>query len=531
MLFISCSRSYALLTKENHCRLQSGAKLSAPQCHATADMIHVHCGATNRIRSTTSLLRNAARGVHSESVLNGEKHNLSDEQKNPRVVDGVYRVLDAPDEVVATSEDLHEKPKERFTADINPQVLNKLFGQYLKSQRLAESLKSIHFETTRPANDNGNSSSTESSYALTLWQQHQTAEESTAYASPDTLKRALIFDRQRGRAMATGGAGSGGTGGLVPLANRTHLTGGSGYFASPSKRSARDNLIRAAFAKEDAGMYKKSVDELWSEFASLGELDSGIHSVVEERIAQARRRGEFDDLKGRGKPLDLETEELRNPFLDPTSAYLNRMFTTQGDAPGWVSASREAKLETGKLRRELREIWENVCNPPPPPSPDASTKQTGRWKCLIDRLVSWSTGSSTLTVNSTNYTNEQISPQLSQVRFAFGGYSGELRQEQDTRSIKHTERISSPVEIPMEEPEAMNQKEAEFDARARKWADLRIKEINAMIRRYNLEAPGMTSHLLYLNVDKELKRAKGIPMRVSHQQTPSLEPQLPHSAI
>jgi len=34
----------------------------------------------------------------------------------------------------------------------------------------------------------------------------------------------------------------------------------------------------------------------------------GYHKIVEERIREAQKNGEFDDLPGRGKPLSLEDE-------------------------------------------------------------------------------------------------------------------------------------------------------------------------------------------------------------------------------
>ena len=58
-------------------------------------------------------------------------------------------------------------------------------------------------------------------------------------------------------------------------------------------------------------------------------------------------RGEFDDLPGKGQPLDLSED----PFERPEMRMANRVLRNAGIAPAEVS-----------LRRELTELKENLRN-------------------------------------------------------------------------------------------------------------------------------------------------------------------------
>lgn len=86
-----------------------------------------------------------------------------------------------------------------------------------------------------------------------------------------------------------------------------------------------------------------------------------MHLIAEEKIREAIRRGEFDNLPGAGKPLppdDLEgvPEELRVSFrilknagILPEEMQLRKEMTTLGD----LIAACEHDGERQKLQREL----------------------------------------------------------------------------------------------------------------------------------------------------------------------------------
>ncbi len=74
--------------------------------------------------------------------------------------------------------------------------------------------------------------------------------------------------------------------------------------------------------------------------------------IAERKIAEAAERGEFDDLPGRGKPLDLEDDALVPEDL--RMAY--RILKNAGYVPAEVEAlsKGEKKLSLLKARVEAR---------------------------------------------------------------------------------------------------------------------------------------------------------------------------------
>ncbi|KAI0313136.1 hypothetical protein OF83DRAFT_1086534 [Amylostereum chailletii] len=61
----------------------------------------------------------------------------------------------------------------------------------------------------------------------------------------------------------------------------------------------------------------------------------GWVGLVEERIERARQEGHFRVVKGRGKPIERQTDE-GNPFIGREEFLMNRIVQRQGAAPPWV---------------------------------------------------------------------------------------------------------------------------------------------------------------------------------------------------
>ena len=75
-------------------------------------------------------------------------------------------------------------------------------------------------------------------------------------------------------------------------------------------------------------------------------------SHVEQQIREAQARGDFDNLPGAGKPLDLEPD---NPFAGEWSSAF-RVAKNAGAAPLWVELDREIGAESDALRVMLERI-------------------------------------------------------------------------------------------------------------------------------------------------------------------------------
>jgi hypothetical protein len=78
--------------------------------------------------------------------------------------------------------------------------------------------------------------------------------------------------------------------------------------------------------------------------------------IIEEQISEAQKRGDFDNLRGKGKPLDL----TGNPHArDWEMAY--KAMANSGFVPDWVERDREIRRlldeATGLLERHV--VWYN----------------------------------------------------------------------------------------------------------------------------------------------------------------------------
>ncbi len=76
---------------------------------------------------------------------------------------------------------------------------------------------------------------------------------------------------------------------------------------------------------------------------------AGWDSLVERKIREAQKQGLFDDLPGKGEPLDL----TENPFLDPSWRTAYNLLQGQGFAPEWIELDQEIRTELKRLRQQL----------------------------------------------------------------------------------------------------------------------------------------------------------------------------------
>lgn len=147
--------------------------------------------------------------------------------------------------------------------------------------------------------------------------------------------------------------------GVVRMLEDSHKPLGKHVLPMPKKEmrvSVSDRLSGAREKSLDYTMDKvtgtqRSDDEMSSTrrraLDSMGTLNgpvilSGIQSIADQRIEDARRRGQFDGIK-RGVPLDLQHSS--NPMIDDTEYFLNSMLKRQNILPPWIE--RQTKL--GKL--------------------------------------------------------------------------------------------------------------------------------------------------------------------------------------
>jgi len=70
---------------------------------------------------------------------------------------------------------------------------------------------------------------------------------------------------------------------------------------------------------------------------------------VERQIVEAQRRGEFDNLSGKGKPLDLK----ENPFADSEWRVAYKILQDNGFTLDWIELDQEIRAELEACREQL----------------------------------------------------------------------------------------------------------------------------------------------------------------------------------
>lgn len=76
-------------------------------------------------------------------------------------------------------------------------------------------------------------------------------------------------------------------------------------------------------------------------------------SLVDKKIREAMEQGDFDDLPGKGKPIDTS----ENPFEDPEMRLAHRMLRNAGFAPSWIEERKDIDAELEIARNQLSRTW------------------------------------------------------------------------------------------------------------------------------------------------------------------------------
>lgn len=103
----------------------------------------------------------------------------------------------------------------------------------------------------------------------------------------------------------------------------------------------------------------------------------GFDRVVEDLIQEAMSRGDFQNLKGVGKPLD--NVQSQNPYVDFTTHKLNKILLDNGFVPEWITLQKEIREEITELKRSLE--YERSCLGKVP----LSSEETQYWDKTIQK--------------------------------------------------------------------------------------------------------------------------------------------------
>ncbi len=71
--------------------------------------------------------------------------------------------------------------------------------------------------------------------------------------------------------------------------------------------------------------------------------------IIEQKIREAQEEGKFDNLSGKGRPLNLD----ENPFEDPAWRMANDLLKEQGFRPGWLEDDVTLREKLAQTRTAL----------------------------------------------------------------------------------------------------------------------------------------------------------------------------------
>lgn len=78
-----------------------------------------------------------------------------------------------------------------------------------------------------------------------------------------------------------------------------------------------------------------------------------LESLTEKKLREAIENGEFDNLPGKGAPIDLN----ENPFEDPDLRVVHRLLRKAGFAPAWIEERKDIDGELELARTRLSRAW------------------------------------------------------------------------------------------------------------------------------------------------------------------------------
>ncbi len=78
-----------------------------------------------------------------------------------------------------------------------------------------------------------------------------------------------------------------------------------------------------------------------------------LESLVEKKIREAMEEGEFDNLPGKGGPLDL----TGNPFENPDMRIVHKLLRNAGFAPAWIEERKDIEAQFEIASQTMVRAW------------------------------------------------------------------------------------------------------------------------------------------------------------------------------
>lgn len=130
---------------------------------------------------------------------------------------------------------------------------------------------------------------------------------------------------------------------------------------TPQQRQKQYQKYRAMTAIEN--VYNHRISKLTFKESTLIAKDkqaakkikvrSEMERLVEDLIQESIARGDFDNLKGSGKPLPHQNT---NPYVDFVTHKMNQVLIDNGYVPEWITLQKEIQTDAEEIRSRLSKV-------------------------------------------------------------------------------------------------------------------------------------------------------------------------------
>ncbi|XP_073526930.1 dnaJ homolog subfamily C member 28 [Phyllobates terribilis] len=131
-------------------------------------------------------------------------------------------------------------------------------------------------------------------------------------------------------------------------------------FGTPSQRERQYVQFRVDRATDQVLDFRKQkLEQQYAENSMIAKdvkhskkvkITQAIERLVEDLIQESMAKGDFDNLSGKGKPLNKFSS---CPHIDPMTHNLNRILIDNGYQPEWIVLQKEIRETIDKLRQDL----------------------------------------------------------------------------------------------------------------------------------------------------------------------------------
>ncbi|CAK43693.1 uncharacterized protein An01g03270 [Aspergillus niger] len=213
----------------------------------------------------------------------------------------------------------------------------------------------------------------------------------------------------------------------------------------------------------------------------------GLSALANERIEDAMARGQFNRIR-RGKGVNTETDHRANsPFIDTTEYFMNKMIQKQEIVPPWIEKQQDLAREVDRFRSRLRAEWRRH-------AARLIASEGGSLDIQMRRAGAYAAAEARLAERAKIEQAFRESDSAS----SSGGLDssdGAPQSSDSTVSGPQEDKDPLPYVTPLRDPQYMNTE--------RSFLELTIKNLNALTRTYNLQAPPVAQKP-YLNLEREL---------------------------